>query len=551
MIVPDLVVINGDVQTSDPSKPRAEAFAVKDGRFLAVGTNAYIESLKDTSHTQVLDVHGASILPGIIDSHTHLIGGIELAKGVDIFGSTKKSEWLGLIRNVAKTKQEGEWLFGGRWDLSILDDKEEQVLPSREDVDAATVNVPMALRDIDFHSLWLNTAALDLLDINDETEAPEGGEVVRDSNGCLTGELKETAVSLVEDNEVFKKAYKMTTSGIRDIITHFNSIGVTGVHDMNPNFDLYNELLRAKVPISMRIWFGLMLISPDQRHRVNFQELRGSDKKYLDGVSKENNHRFEFGYIKLVVDGTLSNYTAALDEEYSDRCVDHFRGEPITGQEELERLVAAANYSGFPVSIHAIGDRGVRMALNAFENSSSKTMIPLPNRIEHIEVIKRDQITRFSEGNIVASVQPNHATAGCYQSQRLGKQRLPLSYAWQTLLSSGAKVVLGSDWPTAYENPVSQLSSAVLREKQGEAWYIENALSFDEAIYAYTQAPADICGWGSELGSITVKKSADFVIFPEKIVDIKSQNFQNWQVQQTWLAGKCVYSAPSEEFELI
>lgn len=551
MVAADTIVINADVRTSDPAKPLADAFAIKNGRFLAVGTQAYIESLKDSNYTQVLDLAGATVLPGLIDSHTHLVGGVELAKGVDLFGSQKKNKWLSAIKEAVSKLKNGEWLFGGRWDLSVLDADESQSLPSRHEVDITTGATPMALRDIDFHSLWLNTAALDALGINESTEAPEGGELVRDSTGTLTGELKETAVSLVESNPVFKRAYKLTTNELRDVISHFNSIGVTATHDMNPNFDLYEQLLSESEPIPMRIWFGYMLLSPDQRQEVDFLELRNNKRKYIHGLALKNNHKFEFGYIKLVADGTLSNYTAALMEEYSDRCVDHFRGEPITNQEELIRLVKEANSAGFPVSIHAIGDRGVKMALNAFEAGSLVSKASLPNRMEHIEALKREDIHRFSQGDIVASMQPNHAIAGGYQAQRLGPERLPLSYAWQTLLSSGARVVFGSDWPTAYENPVSQLSSAVLRKKYGKAWFKENALSFDEALYAYTQAPAKICGWESEIGSIAVGKSADFVALPRKLVDLEEQNFETWNVSQTWLAGECIYSAPKEEFEII
>jgi len=532
----DAIVVNADVRTCDPAKPRAEAFAIKNGKFMAVGSTEFIESLGGARR---IDLRGATVLPGIIDAHTHLVFGVELAMGVDLFEVAHKSAWLAAIAKTAKTLPANSWLFGGRWDLTILKG-ETQELPSLEDVDAATGDVPMVLRDIDFHSLWLNSAAMRAIGVDKHTAAPEGGEIVRDSKGNLTGEFKETATSMVEDHAAFRAAHRLTPAGLRNVFAHFNSVGITAVHDMCPDFDLWEEVLAENEPIPLRLWFGLMLLSPDQRQQADFPWLYTQKKAELSALAKRNGHSFEFGYIKFMVDGTLANYTAALEEAYSDRCVDHFRGEPITQQDELSRLVAAANTAGFPVSVHAIGDRGVKMALSAFEASPTKP--EFPNRIEHIESIKPEDLPRFSAAGVVASVQPNHAIAGEYQEARLGPERLPLSYAWQTLLSSGARVVLGSDWPTALETPVSQLNSAVLRRKRGRAWYVQNALSFDEALYAYTQAPADMCGWGSDIGSISARKSADFVVLPAQLTDLDAQKFEEWHVAETWIGGKCVYS---------
>lgn len=233
----------------------------------------------------------------------------------------------------------------------------------------------------------------------------------------------------------------------------------------------------------------------------------------------------------------LSTYTAALNEPYADHKDLH--GTPIHNQEKLNKLVKLAHDQKFPVAIHAIGDKSVDMAVNAL--IAAPTQTKQPDRIEHIEVVNSKTVPQFAQYNIVASMQPNHAIQGGYIPSRLGEPRLERSYAWQTFLSSGAQLVLGSDWPTAVEIPMLQIGDAVLRERDGKAWHGENALSFDEALYAYTQAPANVAGWGDQIGSISVGKWADFAIIDGTVRDPLPQDIRKWKIDQTWFSGKKVY----------
>lgn len=236
-------------------------------------------------------------------------------------------------------------------------------------------------------------------------------------------------------------------------------------------------------------------------------------------------------------DDPTESYTAALNKPYSDR--QHFNIDPITSQIKLNELVKNTNEVGFPVAIHAIGDKSVDIALNAIESTSKH--LQMANRIEHIEVISKVATSRFAELGVVASMQPDHAIAGNYQESRLGADRLPYSYAWKTLLSYGASMVLGSDWPTAPENPMIQLSDVIFREYNGKTRYSDDALSLDEALYAYTQAPANIAGWGNEIGSISVGKWADFLILQDTLKLPLNKNIRDWKVIQTWFAGQKVF----------
>lgn len=539
----DVIVFNADVRTSNPAKPKAQAFAVKEGKFLAVGNNSFIRHMA-TEHTRVIDAQGSTVIPGLTDAHTHFGSGMEIVQGIDLYGLKDRAEWFRQIAERDKQLPKGQWMTGGRWDISLLS---EQSLPTRQELDAIVPDRPVVLQDIDYHSVWVNSKAMQLLGIDKHTQAPEGGEIVKDpQTGEPTGIFKETAgMQLILGNPKYSSALlsgKAALPVIEKIIAHFNSLGITSVHDMWTELaTVYPALLESKQQLPMRIRFGLMA-GEDQVTPAHFQAYaKQRDQLNQQFMQKEQQWKtgpqFRFAYMKYFVDGTLMNYTAALNEPYADR--HHFNIAPITSQVELNNSVKHANETGFPVAIHAIGDKSVDMALNAIESSPKHRQFA--NRIEHIEVISKDAIPRFAQLGVVASMQPDHAISGNYQESRLGKARMPYSYAWQSLLSSGATMVLGSDWPTASENPMLQLSDVVFREYQGKTRYSDNALSLDEALYAYTQAPANIAGWGDQIGSISVGKWADFVVLQDALKTPLNKDIKDWKVAETWFAGKQVY----------
>jgi hypothetical protein len=252
------------------------------------------------------------------------------------------------------------------------------------------------------------------------------------------------------------------------------------------------------------------------------------------------------GYVKFWIDGVLSSRTAVMLEPYSDEPGE--RGLPTMVESEVLRLVRAANAANFPVAIHAIGDGAVRTSLNVFAQAG--VVMPLQNRIEHIEVLHADDLDRFANENVIASVNPHHAvtTFNNYLTERIGEAREDLAYPYGRLSASQADLVLGSDWPTAPLAPLTQIWAATFRESAlglGEGpWHPENALTLDQALYAYTQAGADAAGWGDEVGSISVGKWADFVILNGVIETPVQAEIQEMNVRSTYVAGARVFELP-------
>ncbi|MGD8817899.1 MAG: amidohydrolase, partial [Acidobacteriota bacterium] len=520
----DLVVVDADVHTVDASMPLAAAIAVRNGRFVAVGEAA--EALVGPD-TEVIDAGGATVVPGLIDGHVHFGSGSSLIRGVDLTGIASRGEWLRIIAAKAEALPDGAWIVGGRWDHTL----DGGGFPTKEDLDAVTPRNPVVLSDIDGHTAWANSLALEIAGINADTPDPQGGRILRDENGEATGIFLESG-GLVS-RHVPDLTEEERVAARRDTLRYANSLGITMAHDMAGAgaLDDYLALLRED-ELTVRIWFGTYtdLDSVDDvvalrdriRREVELIErsraAAGVDTKAL--ARDEGGARgplLQVGYIKLLIDGVLSSRTAAMLEPYADAPAE--TGLPRMSQQQLDDLVAAGNAAGFPVAIHAIGDRGVRMSLDAFEASQATHRPPLPNRIEHNEVVDPADATRYAELGVIASMNPHHCITGIdkYNTARLGPERAAWSFPWGRLRDAGATLVFGSDWATAPLAPIEHLYAATLREKPSGGpsggWYPENRLSWDEALRAYTLSAAEITGHGDELGSIEVGKWADFVIF--------------------------------------
>lgn len=537
----DLVVVNADVRTVDAVAPFAEALAVRSGRFVAVGSRADVESLIGPD-TRVIDANGASVLPGFVDGHVHLESGISLVRGVNLYGVRGKSEWLRRIAGRASELPPGTWIVGGRWDHTL---EPGSAFPTRQDLDRVTPDHPVALSDVDGHSTWVNSRALELAGVTAETPDPEGGAIVRDADGAPTGILLETAGGLVR-GRVPDLSDEERRAALRETIAYANRLGITSVHNMSGigSVDDYLALIEEG-GFTIRMWFGATGVSDRLDDLV---AMRDSIRAITAGRRNERGPLLEVGYVKLVADGVLSSRTAALLKPYADAPTE--RGLPRSGQEELERAVARVNANGFPVAIHAIGDRAVRMSLNAFESSPLSDSAPLPNRIEHIEVLHAADVTRFADLGVVASMNPHHCITGIdvYNTARVGVDRAAWAFPWGALRDAGATLVFGSDWATAPLDPIQQLYAAVLREKPTGGpeggWYPRHRLTFEEALRAYTLAGAEAAAWGAEVGSIATGKYADFVILDGPLPQPIDGTILDRHVAATFLGGRVVYEAP-------
>ncbi len=534
----DLVVTGAQVHTVDAEHPSATAFAVRDGMFVAVGSDADVTDLvgPETRHVRL---DGQAVVPGFADGHVHLESGLSLVRGVDLTGVPDREEWLRRIRARAEELEAETWIVGGRWDHTLTPGAE---WPTRAELDAVAPDHPVSLSHIDGHYTWVNSRALEIAGVTATTPDPEGGRVVRDpETGQPTGILLETASGLVSRHiPALSDAERRDV--LRETIARANRLGITSVHNMTglSRVDDYLALAEAG-DLNLRVWMGVTGAAGDMERLVAKRDRVERAMRAVNGGP-----RFAIGYVKLMADGVLSARTAALLEPYADDA--SVTGLPRTTSDELSASVTTVNRAGFPVAIHAIGDAAVRMSLDAFERSAEAGATPsLPNRIEHIEVVSPEDADRFTRLGVLASMNPHHCITGIdvYNTDRLGSERAPWSFAWGRLRDRGATLVFGSDWATAPLDPLQQLYAAVLREKPAGGptggWYPDNRVSLAEALAAYTQAPSDAAGWGTQVGSITVGKWADFVILDGPLTEPPDRTLLDRRVRVTYLAGAPVY----------
>ena len=541
---PDLIVVNGDVYTVDPDAPKVTAFAVEDGRFSAVGSDAEIRALAD-SGTRVIDAGGNTVTPGFIDGHSHVSGNSPAVAGVDLSYVVEKDEWLDLIEAADARMPDGEWMTGGYWDHTLSD----AVFPNKEMLDEVVPDRPILLNHIDGHYSWANSLALEMAGVTADTPVPPGGEIVVDERtGEPTGILLEGAQGLVRA-VIPERTDAQRRQGLVEMYRYANQFGITGLHQMGELRD-YVHVVEHGDP-TLRVWFGER---PPAGSADNYDEAvagilasqADTERRVLaTGKEKASGPLLRLGYVKLINDGVLSAHTAVLLESYRDR--EGWTGEYITGPTELAKQVEIVTAAGLPVAIHSIGDAAVRASLDAFEAAKNNT-VPHPNRIEHIELAHPDDIARFKTLGVIASMQPNHGTNSIgYVPLRVGQYREARAYVWRSMLDAGVPLVFAADYPTSPLDPLVQIADAMFRVSpfgfnDGEPWHPEQAVNFEEALHAYTMAGASITPWGDEIGSISAGKWADFAVLNGTVPEPMDGSFRNLLVERTYFAGREVYA---------
>ena len=537
----DLVIVNADVRTVDPSKPKVQAFAVENGKFTATGTNDEIKMLADGG-TKIIDAGGKTVTPGFIDGHTHLTSGTDMVVGADLSYIPDKKTWLEKIKEADARLPKGAWLTGGGWDYTLGEGK----LPTKEDLDAVVPDRVVILRDIDFHSVWVNSKALEVGGVTAKSQVKEGGQVLLNDKGEPSGILLEAAGELVEKHRPIATDTERR-EGLLETLKFANSMGITAVNDMSDLAAVHDyAALVADKKMPLRVWYGFFEGDP-KKIAAAVADRQAVDKAAADsGEQEKKGPLLKLGYTKSVMDGVLSTRTAYLHEDYSDQ--KGWKGKPFETKEQLAAAIRASNENGFPTAVHAIGDGSVSLVLDAFADASVSRA--QPNRIEHIEVVETSDIKRFKDLGVVASMQPNHATGtiGKYITERIGENREPRAYVWHSMLEAGVPLVFGSDWPTSPLSPLTQINDAVFRESPfglgNGSWHPEQAVSFDQALFSYTQAGADMTPWGNQIGSISVGKWADFVIIDGTLQDPLDRSIRQRKVEATYLAGNEVYRKP-------
>ncbi len=488
-----------------------DAVAISGGKIARVGRSGDLLALCAAGCARA-NAGGGFLMPGFHDSHAHLASGGAGELRVRVRGSSVSSI-QSAVRKFAAANPASPWIVGRGWDAAGFRD----LVPTRQDLDAAEAVRPVALIDSDGHQLWVNTAALAAADVTRASRDPEGGTVVRDSSGEPTGLLLENAADLVYD-----RMPQPTESERVEYITRGQRValdaGVTSVQG-------------GAIPLATARAYQRMDSEGKLHHRaflwapLEAVEPRGSrpeDEELASWVAWDHalpaGSRVRLTAFKGFVDGVISSHTAAMLEPYSDR--PEVAGEPAIPASKLGELVLRANRAGYPVALHAIGDRAVRMALDAFESSARETGLRLANRVEHIESMNPADAPRFGALGVAASMQPSHmhfgSAASSYYPARLGPARLPFAFAWSSIQSTGGLLLFGTDFPVVDMDPLESISSAIFRQYgDGSPFFREQAVPPETALRGWTVHPAVAIGLERSLGRLEPGFEADLVVLRE------------------------------------
>ena len=529
---PDSIFLNGDIYTQ-ATPARAQAMAVRDGRILAVGTNDEIRKLKG-AHTHAVDLGGHFVMPGFNDAHVHLEhAGLELLS-VDLRGTRSLQEMQQRIAASGKTATAGEWLVGGGWDQTLWTDGK---LPSRQDIDAVSGQHPAVFIRVDGHISVANTAALKAGGVTPQTQAPAGGKIDHEADGQPTGILRETARGLVE-SKIPPPAPSRLRRAAELALADATQWGVTSAQD-NSSWEafLVYEDLEREGKLTLRVSEWLRFDDPVElleKHRAHHP----ADDPMLHTAM-----------LKGFMDGSLGSRTAALLAPYSDDPGNS--GLPQYEQGKLNRMAIECALAGFQIGFHAIGDRAVQMALDAFaeaersakENDKTRDF---RFRIEHDQVITPGQFAEYKKLGVIASMQPSHLLTDMnWAMVRIGAERAKTSYAWKQFLDNGVPLAFGTDYPVEPITPFRGIYAAVTRKNEAgsKEYFPEQKLTIEQAIAAYTVGSAYAQFAEKDKGTLAPGMLADFVVLDRDLTKIAPPEILKTRVLRTVVGGKTVYES--------
>lgn len=501
---------------------------IKDGKVEMVGD----EELAEGAMGEVIDLEGKTLLPGLIDAHGHVMGLGYQELNVNVAGINSLEATLDSIKAYAEANPELEWIQGRGWNQTLW---EENEFPTAEDLDRVVPDRPVYLSRVDGHAGWVNSRAMEIANVGRDTPDPEGGKIIRDLNGNATGVFIDAAESYI--NEVIPEPTEEERKlALQEALDQMSSVGLTSVHDagVSPtDWNIYKEFAdQGKMKTRIYAMIGGM---------EAFEELseNGPVKSYADD-------RLALRSVKLYSDGALGSRGAAMIEPYSDDPDN--RGLIFGTQKEFNEIMLKTASAGFQTNVHAIGDRANRVILNAFAHVNEELgKGDHRHRIEHAQIVAMEDIPRFKELGIIASMQPTHATSDMNMAEdRVGSERIEGGYAWQTFLDQGTVVAAGSDFPVEHSNPFFGLYSAVTRQDHEgnppEGWYPEESLSREQALRAFTVDAAYAAFQEDVLGSLEPGKWADFIIIDRDYFEIPASEIWQTEVEETWVAGEKVFS---------
>ena len=523
----DVLILNATIWTGNIKAPAATTLAIDGGDIVYVGD----ADGSSFDAKQTVDLDGRFLMPGFIDNHVHFLeGGFGLAS-VDLRDADTPEEFTLRIVEYAKTRKTGQWVLNGNWDHTLWGGE----LPHREWIDEGTGDTPVLIFRIDGHMALANSAALKLAGINADTPTPEGGEIVRDSNGEPTGILKDVAAFMVQavvpdasDDELLR-AFELAQN-------HALSLGLTQVHAMTASATETNML-------------GAFVLARDRgalKLRANvFTPLESwQTARDMVAANGRGDELLRWGGVKGLTDGALGSATAWFHEPFSDDA--NNSGFPLIAPEKLLMLLKDADQAGLKLAIHAIGDKAIDNLIDGFEKTAGDQIAGRRYRIEHFQHPTSDAIQRLGKLGIIAAAHPYHAIDdGRWAEEKIGAERIKTTYAFRTILDAGGILSFGSDWPVAPLAPLAGVYAAVTRQtidgKNSQGWQPQEKITVEEALTAYTVNNAYAGFEEDRAGTLAVGKRADLVVLSADPRRVPPEQINELKVMATVIGGEVLF----------
>jgi len=519
------LIYNANIYTLDHKMPRASALLIANGRIIAAGEKSQLDAL---SHGKVetFDLRGKTVLPGLTDAHLHLQYYALGLSNIDCETETLQ-ECLRRVAERAKQTRAGEWILGHGWNQNVWGSD----FPTAKELDSAAPNNPVYLTAKSLHAGWANSAALNLAGIADSTPNPKDGVILRDAAGRASGALLESAMGLLAA-AIPAPTLEQLAAAIESAQPVLWKMGLTGIHDFDRR-DSFMALqyLRAQGKLKLRVNKNIALENLDHANQLGLRSDFGDDMLWI-------------GSVKAFMDGALGPQTAAMFAPYEGSADN--KGILNMDGEELFEISRKAADAGLGMTVHAIGDLANHEVLNAYEQLRKyETQNHLPHlrhRIEHVQVLHPNDAKRLAQLNVIASMQPIHATSDMFIAEKYWGARAALSYAWKLQLESGAILAFGSDAPVESPNPFWGIHAAITRRRANQTgelgWHPEQSLTLEEALRAYTIGAAYAANAEQRLGKLAPNYHADLIVLNEDIFKMPPDDLRTVTADSTMINGE-------------
>ncbi len=532
--IADVYVYNMNGYTpSGDSIMQFNAMAIHEGKVVAIGDTTDLKELY--AYVQVLDMQGKTVIPGLIDAHGHVMGLGNRAMQVNLEGTRSVGEALERVKTWADANPQADWVLGRGWNQVLW---AENRFPTAAELDSISDGRPVYMTRVDGHAAWANSVAMAKAGISSETPDPPGGLIIKDRRGNPSGVLIDGAMGLV-GSVIPESDDAQRQMVLQKALEELRSLGITSTHDAGVSHEVYQlyKSFAEQNLLTTRIYGMISGVGSD----FDMISEDGLLKNYLNDFLSVRS-------VKLYGDGALGSRGAAMIHPYHDDPGNS--GLLFYGPDSLSRMIEKAVRKGYQVNVHAIGDAANRVALDAFTmvQDSVPSSRDLRHRVEHAQVVSLDDFVRFRDLNIIASVQPVHATSDMNMAEdRVGSDRIKGAYAWRTFLDNGVILASGSDYPVENANPFHGLYAAVTRKdtlgNPLDGWYPEQKLTRVEALRSFTIDAAYAGHQELTLGTLEQGKWADFIVLDRDYFTVSEPEIWKTRVLQTFVAGKSVYQA--------